>query len=1206
LRDTQAISRQSYLEFDLEAMFDGEVFSDFVLLWLMAHATRFAAREDGRPESCWLEQWTKIAEEQGARALGDLQGGVERALQILGQGFVGHPKNAALRDALRTGQLTASDLHGQLLRIVYRLIFLFVAEDRTLDGVSLLHAPDNSDSARIARERYAIHYSAARLRELSGEIRGSRHGDLWWQFNLVVGALSVDGQFNQTREQLALPVLGSFLWSPDSTAALNAPTLAIFGGGTELANADFLEAIQNLAFTRQHRNLRPVDYKNLGAEELGGVYESLLSLTPQISGDGAKFTFAEFAGNERKTSGSYYTPDSLVQCLLDSALEPVIQEAVKGKIGTEAEKAILSLKICDPAVGSGHFLVGAAHRLARHVARIRAASRGEGEPSPGFHQHALRDVIGRCLYGVDINPMAAELCRVGLWLEALEPGKPLSFLDHHIRVGNSLLGTTSELIIRGLPDDAYDAIEGDDKDVCKQLKKRNRAERDGFQQEDWLNSVTKEVGADITAITYQARLLDEIPDDSADEIGRKADQFHRLVVSGEYTHAQQVSDTWCSSFVWPKTMTTLADVATTGTVRQLAINPGSLTARQRTEIARLSKQYQFFHWPLAFPEVFAKGGFDCLLGNPPWDMQEVKDNEFFAGSYPSMLSVKSAKDKEAILEQIQQEAPALWTAYVLYVRVIYGQQHLMACSGRFPLGSTGRINLYRLFLETGHTIIARWGRVGIVIPSGFVSDSFSQEHFTSLHGSGRLISVFDFENREGLFQGVDSRYRFSLVTIGQPRVAMETDFAFYAASVPELSERDRHVHLSQGDLARINPLTKTAPLFRNKRDYVLTDRLQSAGPIIGEEGATGKWQVRPLLMFMMNATMRGHRTAEEMVDDGYQLIANRFQKERSLWLPLLEGKMVGMYDHRAASIRFDPSNRVRRNQPVALSTTEHVDPEAVAIPMFWLNEEQVGARCNGIPLFCLVVKDVTSATNERTCIAAILPGVALTDSLPWLRAPHSASLMSCLLGNLNSYVFDFVARQKVAGLHLRGHYLAQLPIIDVPAYAEPCKWAANSVVLSAWLQARVLELTYAAWDLEPFAKDCGFKGPPFRWDEDRRALLRGELDAAFFHLCLPSDANGDWVKREPELDADITRLRESFAKPRDTVEYIMDSFPIVKKNDIEKYGDFRSKLQILDIYDEMQQAMKTGVEYKTKLDPPPADTRCCHSARDAPNAQILM
>ena len=286
LRDNQALSRQSYIEFDLEAMFAGEVYSDLVLLWVVVHASRFVPREGERPETCWLEQWTREAEQQGARALGELRGGVERALRILGRGFTSHPRNAALRERLQTGALTPDGLHGQLLRVV--------------------------------------------------------------------------------------------------------------------------------------------GYRNLGAEELGGVYEGLLALTPQVSGDGADFTFAEFAGNARKTSGAYYTPDSLVQCLLDSALDPVVEAAQRGKSGADAERAILDLKVCDPAVGSGHFLVGAAHRLARHLARVRAHASGESEPSPLLYQHALRDVIGRCLYGVDMNPMAAELCRVSLWLEALEPGKPLS------------------------------------------------------------------------------------------------------------------------------------------------------------------------------------------------------------------------------------------------------------------------------------------------------------------------------------------------------------------------------------------------------------------------------------------------------------------------------------------------------------------------------------------------------------------------------------------------------------------------------------------------------------------------------------------------------------------------------------------------------------------------------------------------------------
>jgi hypothetical protein len=472
LRDNQALSRQSFLEFDLEAMFDGEVYSDFVLLWLVAHASRFMPRNDGRPDSCWLEIWSKLAAEQGVAALTDLRGGVEKALEILGQGFVGHPKNTALRDALRKGEVKLSDFHHQLLRVVYRLIFLFVAEDRELEGIPILHPQDKSDAARLSRDRYASHYSTGRLRELASRIKGSRHGDLWRQFQLLVGGVSGDPRFVAVRNALALPSLGSMLWNPDATALLNGPGLA--EQGTELSNHDFLEALRHLAFIRKDKILRPVDYKNLGSEEFGGVYESFLALTPQISSDGARFTFAEFAGNERKTSGSYYTPDSLVQCLLDSALDPVVQERLAGKSCKDAEKAILTLKVCDKACGSGHFLVGAAHRLARHLARVRALAAGESEPSPLLYQTALRDVIGHCLYGVDINPMAVELCKVTLWLEALEPGKPLSFLDHHIRCGNSLFGATPELIKGGIPDEAYNPIEGDDKEACSALKKKNK------------------------------------------------------------------------------------------------------------------------------------------------------------------------------------------------------------------------------------------------------------------------------------------------------------------------------------------------------------------------------------------------------------------------------------------------------------------------------------------------------------------------------------------------------------------------------------------------------------------------------------------------------------------------------------------------------------------------------------------------------------
>lgn len=696
LRDNQALSRQSFIEFDLEAMLSGEIFADFVLLWLVAHATRFAPRDGSRPDTCWLEQWTKEAEEQGTRALTDLSGGVERALQVLGEGFTAHPRNTALRDALRKNELSLNEFHGQLLRVVYRLIFLFVAEDRALEGVPLLHPLDSSDRGRIARERYSTHYSTGRLRQLAGEIKGSRHGDLWRQFQLLVSALSGESAGEPIRRHLALPALGSFLWNPASTTALN---------DTELTNFDLLEALRHLAFTRLEKVLRPVDYKNLGAEELGGVYESLLALTPQIGADGAHFTFAEFAGNERKISGSYYTPDSLVQCLLDSALDPVVDEAIYGKTGGEAENAILALKVCDPAVGSGHFLVGAAHRLARHLARVRAVAHGESEPSPLFYQHALRDVIGRCLYGVDMNPMAAELCRVGLWLEALEPGKPLSFLDHHIRVGNSLLGATPELIVAGLPDEAFSAVEGDDKKACAVLKKRNKIERKGlgplFAQQD----------AETQAHLQQAAAaLEQLPDDKPEHIRAKELAFRHHEETAEYRHKKRLADAWCAAFVIKKHFREPGREASASGITQGHLNDiaacRQLPLDIATDIELLARKSQFFHWHLAFPEVYAKGGFDCLLGNPPWVRQEL------LGPIKSLLAV--------------------WPSY------------------------SGTADLSVFFVSLCLNIARSHGYIALLTPNKWFQASYGMPLREEILRKARVSLLVDFGHSRTLFPGVDT------------------------------------------------------------------------------------------------------------------------------------------------------------------------------------------------------------------------------------------------------------------------------------------------------------------------------------------------------------------------------------------------------------------------------------------------------------------
>jgi len=1185
LRDSQALSRQSFLEFDIEAMFAGELFSDFVLFWLMAHATRFAPRDSNRPETCWLEQWTKLAEEQGTRALGDLRGGVERALQILGQGFTGHPRNAALREMLRTGQVPLADFHGQLLRVVYRLIFLFVADDRTIDGQSLLHPRDDSQIARLARARYAAHYSTARLRELALHIKGSRHGDLWRQFQILVSALSGESSFATTREQLALPSLGSLLWNPASTGALN---------DAELTNFDFLESLRNLAFTRQGKVLRPVDYKNLGAEELGGVYESLLALTPQLSADGARFAFAEFAGSERKTSGSYYTPDSLVQCLLDSALDPVVEEAIKGKTGAEAERAILALKTCDPAVGSGHFLVGAAHRLARHLARVRAVAQGESEPSPLLYQHALRDVIGRCLYGVDINPMAAELCRVSLWLETLEPGKPLSFLDHHIRVGNSLLGTTPELIEKGIPDEAFTPIEGDDKTFASALKKLNKVER---------NQMSLPLAAE-DEIAYgdladRVNYLDGLDDNSIEAVHEKEETYERLNASEEYRHAKLLADAWCAAFVWKK-QKDAPQAVTEDILRHLRTAHRNVPAQTVAEIHCLSRQYQFFHWHLAFPEVFAQGGFDCVLGNPPWERININQKEWFAARDPDISSARNVAARSVRISKLENTAPSLLAEWVMASRSAEANTNFARASGRYPLCAHGDINSYSLFAELNLSLCSANGSVGCILPSGIATDNSTRHFFGALVNNRTLHSLLEFEN-EGFFSaGRGHMLRFALVTMGgASRQAAEADYFFQGQSLLELIDRDRHFILSKADIELINPNTRTCPIFRTLRDAEITKAIYRKVPVLQRDDVAetdNPWLLGLGRTFHMGDDAPLFRTREELGSEGSELQGNIFWRGGARMLPLYEAKMIYQFDHRYGDSRGAASTEREHRLP-DVDVDRLQDPNYVPLPYYWVPEQEVEVRLqrrNWTRQWLMGWRDITdSRASLRTVIAAVFPRTGTSDKLP-LILPRQRSAE--LLGALSSFILDYCARQKLGGVSLKQFVFKQLPVPHPDAFDVPAPWDSKTT-LGAWVQARVLELIYTAWDLEPFAQDCGWSGPPFRWDEERRFLLRCELDAAFFHLYLPSEVNGDWRCAEGETAEDMARLKASFPTPRDAVAYIMDTFPIVKRRDEKKWGDYRTKRVILAIYDAMAESIRTGHPYQTRLSPPPADPRSCHTPR---------
>lgn len=1140
LRDHHSLTTQAYVEVDLEAMFEGERYADFALLWLVFHQSRVEA---ARPEDCWLEKWFALSREQGVRALDDLRAGVERAIEAFGAGFLRHPHNTALVRDLADGVLDRQDYYRELLRLVYRLIFLFSAEDR-----DVLLDPAAPEAARARYQRY---YATRALRDLAGSVRGGPHGDLWERLRLVMASL------DEGAPALALPALGSFLWSKDALPHL---------GGAALGNEDLLTALRALSYLERDRQRFPIAWRTVAADELGSLYEGLLELHPSLDAGAGTFELTTAAGNDRKKTGSYYTPTSLVDCLLDSALDPVIDAAVAGKPRDAAERALLDLKVVDPACGSGHFLVAAARRLARRLAALRT---GDDEASPPELRRALRDVVGRCVFGVDLNEMAVELCKVALWMEAVEPGRPLSFLDAHIQHGNALIGATPALLARGIPDDAWDPIEGDDKAVARALKRRNRDARRQAQGTMW--DAVASPGA--TELVTAARDALAGGDDALADVRARKRRWETLQSSPAFRDAVFIADTWCAAFVWPKQDGPLAAEAPTEEIfARVRKDPASASRVLRSEVAKLARQYTFFHWHLAFPDVFQPraasgeedvtgwdGGFDCVLGNPPWEHVELKEIEWFAVRSPAISRAENASKRKKLIEALKLTDIDLWNSFRLAQREHDGHAHFPRQCGRFPLCARGRINTYALFAECARMLTSRSGRCGQIVPSGIATDDNTKHFFHDIASSGQLISLYEFEN-EGFFSaGRGHMIRFALTTIAGRRGSVQApEFLFQGHALSDLGNPDRRFRLERDDFATINPNTLTCPIFQWSRDAIINRATYRRFPVlIRDNPPLNPWGVS----FMQGV----FNTAS---DSALFINKSELDEVDEKVVPLYEAKMVHLFNHRHADFRSAPfgerPHRLPENKSEFLSNPTHL-PE----PYYWVRGRDVeGQLGDWTRPWMLVWRDVTDArASARTLITTAIPRAGCGDTL-LIAFPTSEVHPALLLSTFASLPMDYFARQKVGGLHLKYNVMKQLPVVPPGQFLERCDWEASST-LSEWILPRVVELIYTADDMGGFAVDCGYESPPFRWDAARRAILRAELDAAFFHL---------------------------YGLDRSDTEYVLGTFPVLRDKETREHGEYRTARLVLDRYDALAEAIATGKPYQTPLDPPPADPRAAHPA----------
>ncbi|GGH40195.1 N-6 DNA Methylase [Cribrihabitans marinus] len=1146
MRDSVRLGRPAFLEADLGAILDTDDLGAFAGLWRLIHRTRF-----GRGEAVEgpLERWSKVAAEQGVAARDRLRDGVEAALRALGAGALA---DSATRARIEAEENPAEALHAEALRVVYRLIFVLTTEDR-----GLLHAPDATDEAR---ETYSEGYALSRL-ALRARRRASRdrHHDAWEGVKVLFRALQ------KGEPLLGLPALGG-LFREGLTPILDAATLP---------NHHFLDALFHLAWIRDGHALARINWRDMQTEELGSVYESLLELVPRLAENHTLLDYAggaETRGNQRKTTGSYYTPDSLVQALLDSALDPVIADRRRG-IGTPngetGAEGILTMTVCDPACGSGHFLLAAARRMADAVARTRAEAEGETF-DPAAFRHALREVVARCIFGVDRNDFAVELARVALWIESVEPGRPLGFLDANIRHGDALLGLSDlRLLTEGIPDAAYKALTGDDKGIASDLRKRNKAEREG-QGDLGLDGPG---GLPPALVAFDER-LHAASQDTLEEVERLRASFEARGADAERLRLRRAADAWVAAFLLPKKPN--VQVPTTADIGRILAREGDPVLVQG--VADTAAEAHVLHWPIAFPAIWAHGGFDVMLGNPPWERIKLQEQEFFASRAPDIAQAPNTAARRRMIKALAEADPGT-PEQQLFLAFEHSRRTAEAASefaraegGRYPLTGRGDVNTYALFSELFASGVNRQGRAGLIVPTGIATDNNTASFFSEIVTQERLISLLSFYEVRQVFKQTDDRKSFCLITMGWD--AGTAEFSFDARDTRDFLDARRRFELTPEQIIEINPNTKTAPVFRSRRDAELTAKIYGAAPVLIEEDrADGNpWDISFARLFDMSNDSGLFHTFAQLTDEGWRrdgadwtrprihasrpgatrpaqaamdldgsdTISLSLSRAEERMVPLYEAKMIHQMDHRWATYDGDSARDA--------TSTEKANPDWEPMPRYWVSAEEVAARLAAKGWrrdWMMGWRDITSSSTERTTVAAAIPRVAPGHVLPLFFVNAEPRKWAALLANLSSLTLDFVARQKVGGLHLTYGYLKQFPVLPPTFYAEPHL---------VFIVPRVLELTYTSHALAAFARDLGHDGLPFAWDEGRRALLRAELDAFY---------------------------ARAYGLTRDELRYILDpasvmgsdypseTFRVLKQKEERLYGEYRTERLVLEAWDRL-------------------------------------
>ena len=1193
IRNSGQLVKLTYIEFDLRRMLEEDKYTEFCLMFRLLHASRFQAKGD---EPCVMERWFNMSIESGNRIRNGLSLAVQKTMETIGNAVLTSEGkgNEALRNAFTEGTMDAAKLNKELIHFIYRLLFLFIIEERGL-VYQISDSPDAPDYKQLCewQDIYKKFYAASRLRHLSelAYLKQRQYFDLW-QGLMDTFHLFEPDTFG---ERLGIKPLGGVLFGIETLHWLKQ---------CQVSNHDVLTAFSALnEFTDERQQRVKINYSSLDVEEFGSVYEGILEMRPfvQPGVSAADWQFGFVGGLDRQSTSSYYTRPDLVQNLIKTTLEPVIKEKISHLSSTEEKvKALLNMKVCDAASGSGHIVLAMARTIAWYICTLRT---GEDNPASLDYRQALREVISRCVYAVDYNPDAVELCKVVLWIEGYCAGKPLSFLDHHIRCGNSVLGISDlQMLIDGVPDKALTA---EDKDTLKALKKMNQEAIkavNGDSGNEQLLGLENSFGVEnMTAaqigLADKIRFINHLPEDTLEEEVIKQERWKELMDSARvdclrracdiYTYAfyktvkhdeiikekEDVNGKWKLEAEVPYTKTVVRALQEIDAMecaeknKPLPTYYHELSKDFKSEVKRMAQEQRYFHWCVEFPEVFAANkGFDVMCGNPPWDKIKVEDKKWFEShGRADIVNAGTASQRKTAIAELPSTDSILYDEYTKALSDAESLSRFVRFAGRFNLTATGDIDLYPMFAELCLSFSKEaWG---LVMPTGIAVNDSNKAFFSKLIDENRLISLYDFENREKLFE-IDSRFKFCLITAGKAQAEPRTvSGGFYLTRLDHLLDPRRIYTLQTSDFARLNPNTKTCPVFRTSRDAKLTAKIyRNSSILLNDVTGENPWNVKFSRMLDMSNDSYLFRTYAQLTEAGATLEGNTFTTSKGEeYVPLYEGKMIWHYNHHYGTW---PTEGERPNSINMPSLDELSNPDSHIMPWYWVPLSAVNDRLvkydkdgnvvwEWMHKWLFAFRDIARGVDMRTFIIAPIPdakGVGHTATL--LYAERGCMPGASLYGMMSSLIFDYTTRQKIGGTHVSINYVKQFPILTPDQIPSAMQWQ---------IVKRVAELCYFNHDMDGWASELWEEmseeqrselpqlgnQQPWIYNPERRAILQAELDAIFAHLY--------------GLNTEDLRY---ILDPEDVCGKgcINETFRVLKDNEQRQYGEYRTKRLVLEAW----------------------------------------